>query len=370
MRKIYFLLITAVLLNMASAFSQGETMSLLTWEQNSGTRIISTECAIPDYNTNQDESNRLISEVKKIPKIVTSRGGEFTFHYDNQNRVIKIDYLAFTSQSSDATYTITYNPDGTIASHNYDRHNSTITQYITYEYSNDTIFVNFNNFSKLDTLIVNNNGQLLKEHWYKMSYEYDSAGNLIKIIANNPTETLFVSVTLSNIKSSWRYVNMPEWFYTVCGNSGFCLGSIDEAKNGLIPLQSNWDNGELFRKYTYEIDADGYLQKKILEEYGTSGGSLLNRDSMKFEYAVIEVGIEDVEFIAINVYPNPTSGELRIESGEWKIKNFEIFDLCGRIQNVKFSTEGRLDISHLSAGIYFVKISTEAGKVVKKVLKE
>ena len=30
----------------------------------------------------------------------------------------------------------------------------------------------------------------------------------------------------------------------------------------------------------------------------------------------------------------------------------------------------KIDISHLSAGVYFVKITTEAGQVVKKVVKE
>jgi len=73
---------------------------------------------------------------------------------------------------------------------------------------------------------------------------------------------------------------------------------------------------------------------------------------------------------SVTVYPNPTSGELRIESGKWKIKSVAIFDLYGRMQNVKFSIENRLDISHLPAGIYFVRISTEAGEVIKKVFKE
>ena len=31
-----------------------------------------------------------------------------------------------------------------------------------------------------------------------------------------------------------------------------------------------------------------------------------------------------------SIYPNPTSGELRIENGEWRIENIEIFDVYGR----------------------------------------
>jgi phage host-nuclease inhibitor protein Gam len=68
---------------------------------------------------------------------------------------------------------------------------------------------------------------------------------------------------------------------------------------------------------------------------------------------------------------------LRIESGDLRISNVEIFDVFGR--NVGVNTQVRtenlekeilLNISHLSVGVYFVKINTEVGEVIKKVLKE
>jgi hypothetical protein len=76
----------------------------------------------------------------------------------------------------------------------------------------------------------------------------------------------------------------------------------------------------------------------------------------------------------ISLYPNPTTGEMRIESAGWRVEDVEIFDMYGRKQNVRIqnlsSVESKLDISQLSAGIYFAKIFTEAGEVIKKVLKE
>ena len=89
------------------------------------------------------------------------------------------------------------------------------------------------------------------------------------------------------------------------------------------------------------------------------------------------VGIENFLVGKLQIYPNPTIGELRIESGELKIGNVEIFDVYGR--NVGANTQFRpenpgneilLNISHLSVGFYFVKINTEVGQVIKKVLKE
>lgn len=87
-----------------------------------------------------------------------------------------------------------------------------------------------------------------------------------------------------------------------------------------------------------------------------------------------EVGIVETEFSGVSVCPNPTRDELRITSDKVQIRSIEFFDVIGKkvfspllFQN---SPEILINISHLQAGVYFVKISTEAGDVIKKVLKE
>ena len=73
----------------------------------------------------------------------------------------------------------------------------------------------------------------------------------------------------------------------------------------------------------------------------------------------------------IKLVPNPTTGELRIENGELRIMSVEVFDVYGRNCHVSrvTSSENDINISHLPAGVYFVKISTEAGEVTKKIVK-
>ena len=75
-----------------------------------------------------------------------------------------------------------------------------------------------------------------------------------------------------------------------------------------------------------------------------------------------------------SVFPNPTTGELRIENGELRIENVEIYDVYGRklylsTHPLVHSSTVNIDISHLQNGVYFVKIYTEAGVVTKKVIK-
>jgi hypothetical protein len=75
----------------------------------------------------------------------------------------------------------------------------------------------------------------------------------------------------------------------------------------------------------------------------------------------------------ITIYPNPTTGELRIECGEWEVTVIMIFDIYGRVQNIESKNqkgEILMDISELPVGVYFLRITTEQGEVVRKVVKE
>jgi len=78
--------------------------------------------------------------------------------------------------------------------------------------------------------------------------------------------------------------------------------------------------------------------------------------------------INEVLANSISIYPNPTKGEIRIESGELRVEKVEILDITGRI--VLTSHETTLNISQLSAGTYFVKLKTDKGELTKKVIKE
>jgi subtilase-type serine protease len=83
------------------------------------------------------------------------------------------------------------------------------------------------------------------------------------------------------------------------------------------------------------------------------------------------VGINEVDAQSLMVYPNPTTGELRITNYDLRIGNVEIFDVYGRMQKSrKAEKQNEIDISDLSSGIYFLKITTEQGTITKKVVKQ
>ena len=78
----------------------------------------------------------------------------------------------------------------------------------------------------------------------------------------------------------------------------------------------------------------------------------------------------------VNVYPNPTDGLLKIS--DVVQSEIKIYNIVGQLQHIKAvqsatgnqTSEIVIDISHLSAGIYFLRIQTDEGVLVKKVVKE
>jgi len=79
--------------------------------------------------------------------------------------------------------------------------------------------------------------------------------------------------------------------------------------------------------------------------------------------------IGENRFQDIIVFPNPTTGELIVTSDERQVTSIEVFDVYGRkvsSQHLNISTSQYLiNISHLRAGVYFLRIGEKVVKVVK-----
>jgi len=78
----------------------------------------------------------------------------------------------------------------------------------------------------------------------------------------------------------------------------------------------------------------------------------------------------------IKIHPNPTTGVLnliqdRIENLELRIESVEVYDVYGRkVLEPPLTVLRSYDLTVLQAGIYFVKITTAAGEVTKKIVKQ
>ena len=76
--------------------------------------------------------------------------------------------------------------------------------------------------------------------------------------------------------------------------------------------------------------------------------------------------VSELEASAMSVYPNPATEVLYVNAEN--LNNVEIFDMTGR--SVMTSTMNVIDLSDMSAGIYFVTIKSEnAVKTIKLVVR-
>ncbi|MCM0666259.1 T9SS type A sorting domain-containing protein [Flavobacterium tyrosinilyticum] len=82
------------------------------------------------------------------------------------------------------------------------------------------------------------------------------------------------------------------------------------------------------------------------------------------------LGTDTIEFIpTINLYPNPSSDYIRVTTiNNLPVENILVFDLNGRLVISK-SNSNEINISHLSQGIYFAKISLDGKMINKKIIK-
>ncbi len=84
-----------------------------------------------------------------------------------------------------------------------------------------------------------------------------------------------------------------------------------------------------------------------------------------------EENVNDILTHDINIYPNPTNDRLYIEA-ETEIEDVVVYDIYGRCQQLS-AISGQpsvIDVYDLKSGIYFVKINTNEGNIVKRIIKK
>lgn len=91
------------------------------------------------------------------------------------------------------------------------------------------------------------------------------------------------------------------------------------------------------------------------------------------ETTVFETLSTDVHEIDLSVviYPNPASGIIKISADNF-INSIELYDIQGRLLQADIVNDAQVqvDLSSRAAGLYFVKVLTEKGVKVEKIIKQ
>ena len=210
---------------------------------------------------------------------------------------------------------------------------------------------------------------IIRSYRYKVSGT-DSCGK--ESILSSPHKTMHLTID-SGQDNSWNllWTAYEGTEYSTCNiyrATGNTIGEFELI--GTLPTgNTSFSDFGTPEGYVY------YLIEILLNETCNIGKS---NSSIKSNIATNNpsVGVDDFRFTIddLKVYPNPTTGELKIENGELKIENVEVFYIYGRKQkiiiNYQLSIIHSINISHLPANMYFLRIMTDHGEVIKKVVKQ
>ncbi|MFT4610731.1 MAG: cyanophycinase-like exopeptidase [Glaciecola sp.] len=81
------------------------------------------------------------------------------------------------------------------------------------------------------------------------------------------------------------------------------------------------------------------------------------------------LSVEDFDIAKVEVYPNPFSDHLNINS-QIEIENILLYDTLGKVIPVALDANNTIDTSFLTVGIYFLKLKTEASVQTIKIVKK
>jgi hypothetical protein len=183
------------------------------------------------------------------------------------------------------------------------------------------------------------------------------------------------------------------WFFTYQNECPECLPIADF--EGVYIQEENqvnlsWQAPEATALIGFDIYRNDILIEHVAPTIIFYSDSTANLESGDYKYCVvpvypfvcdledkcfetpINVGIKNYED-HIMIYPNPAKEELTITNYELQITNVELLDVYGRnvsSHHLISKSSHQINVSHLPAGMYFIKIVSEQGSVTKKVVVE
>lgn len=155
-----------------------------------------------------------------------------------------------------------------------------------------------------------------------------------------------------------------------------------EATGGLVNFAANASNASSYF-WQFGVNNATATGNPTSYTYGSNGSytvtlNLINAcgDTTKVNQPVtvasVPVGLKDIlKDAAVSIFPNPAKDVLMLENASGLI--FEQIKMTDALGKVIYSGEGKgaqknytFNVSHLSAGIYFLEIHTASGRIVKQ----
>ena len=129
-----------------------------------------------------------------------------------------------------------------------------------------------------------------------------------------------------------------------------------------LPITSNFFNGVSLYFCTLEVPASSVAAYQAHGEWG------------KFKSIVAKGTLGQTDFSSpkeVMAYPNPFSDVITLELKEKNTVQVEMIDCTGKaLLSQTLNPDGRIETHHLTSGLYFLKVSSQNGSIIKKMIKQ
>jgi hypothetical protein len=129
------------------------------------------------------------------------------------------------------------------------------------------------------------------------------------------------------------------------------------------------------QEYSYLLNAFTN-ESNIIFRFVFHSDYTITREGAVIDDFVIDgtLSTPDFENTSIAVYPNPTKGVFTLSYGNFNPQQIDIYDVTGKnilsVGNAELTeNQTELNLSNVSNGVYFIKISNENGQTVKRIIK-
>lgn len=202
----------------------------------------------------------------------------------------------------------------------------------------------------------------LFQTWYLYAFDPDN----IPILISEIDPPIFPVLTISeNLEfNGTGACNSFSGLYTVPYEGALEVNEYAETLDDCGFQNHNSFEGQYFGFMSVGFDYE------ISEE---QGGLLLRlRTPLMYwaEYRNYPLSTPDIALAGLTLYPNPSSSQVFVNAGNTTITNIEIHNLLGKRFNIGKNNFEAIDISFLESGMYLVKLNTEYGATVRKLVKE
>ncbi|MBB4806456.1 hypothetical protein HNP38_001752 [Chryseobacterium defluvii] len=160
----------------------------------------------------------------------------------------------------------------------------------------------------------------------------------------NTSHSSYTKVTGNKVEFIMKDINLAAAAH---GNVALKLKS----KNNLVSGDSVTNQANIYFDYNFPVETN-------------EANTMITNTTLQATDAV-------KDGITANIYPNPTQGEVNVETGS-KIRSIEVYDAQGRIIQKHMginSEKTKVLIHNAASGVYFFKIITEKDSFMKKVIK-